>query len=244
MKVQIYQDYASLSAFAAEEIIRLIKEKPAATICLASGDSPKLTCELFVKRAIDEKLDLSGFFFIGLDEWVGLSPDTEGSCHSDFKKRIFEPLSISPAQYHLFNGLSDNLENECAVMDKIIREKEGIDLMIVGIGMNGHIGFNEPGVDFKLLSHVTELDETTVLVGQQYFKQPVTLKKGITLGLAHLMNAKKVFLVANGERKATVIKKAVEGEVTNSFPSSIMRQHANGFILVDEKAASLLNKSR
>jgi len=243
MNIQIFKDYASLSAFAAKEIIHMLKQKPDATLCMASGDSPKLTCELFVKKARDEKVNLSEFFFIGLDEWVGLSGDTEGGCHHDFNKRIFNPLRISPAQYHLFNGLSDDLENECVVMDKIIREKGGIDLMIVGIGMNGHIGFNEPGVDFKLLSHVTELDETTVTVGQKYFQEQVVLQKGITLGLAHLMNAKKVLLLAQGAKKAAVIQKAVEGEISNFFPASIMQQHLHGYVLVDEEAASLLNKA-
>ena len=242
MKVQIYKDYASLSLFAAEEIIRLIKEKPATVICLASGDSPKLTCELFTKKAKEENLDTSKFFFIGLDEWVGLAPDTAGSCHNDFKKRIFEPLDLSSLQYHLFNGLSDNLENECAAMDKIIYEKGGIDLMIVGIGMNGHIGFNEPGTAFDNLSHVINLDEITKSVGQKYFNNPVKLSKGITIGFGHLLNAKKVFLMASGLRKAEVIKKTIEGLVTESFPASIMQKHADGFILIDEEAGSLLSK--
>lgn len=244
MKVLIYEDYKSLSEFAADEIIRLLREKPAALVCLASGDSPKLTCELFSKKAREENMDLSHFTFIGLDEWVGLSPDTEGSCENDFKKRIFEPLGLPSSQYHLFNGLSDNLEMECVVMDNFIREKGGIDLMIVGIGMNGHIGFNEPGVDFNLLSHVIELDQTTIAVGQKYFKQPVLLTKGITLGLAHVLAAKKVLLIASGIKKATVIKNAVEEPVHNLFPASIMQQHPNGFILVDVAAGSLLDKTK
>jgi 6-phosphogluconolactonase/glucosamine-6-phosphate isomerase/deaminase len=95
----------------------------------------------------------------------------------------------------------------------------------------------------QLLSHVINLDETTVSVGQKYFQEEVKLEKGITLGLAHLLNAKKVFLLANGERKAAVIKQAVEGTVSNSFPASIMQQNKNGYIIIDQGAASLLNKS-
>lgn len=129
-------------------------------------------------------------------------------------------------------------------MDNIIAQKGGIDIMVVGIGMNGHIGFNEPGVDFELLSHVIELAEMTVSVGQKYFKEQVTLEKGITLGLSHLSAAKKVLLLANGERKAPVIKKAVEENVSTAFPAGIMQQHANGFILVDTAAASLLNRAK
>jgi galactosamine-6-phosphate isomerase len=241
MNIEIYNNYELLSEATANAMALLIKEKSNAVICIASGDSPKLACELFCKKVKEENVDVSQFFFVGLDEWVGLSPETFGSCHNDFKKRLIQPLGLADSQYHLFNAMAANLQNECTAMDKIIKEKGGIDLMIVGIGMNGHIGFNEPGVDCNLLSHVINLDETTISVGQKYFQQQVLLQKGITLGLAHLINAKKVFLMANGERKATVIKKAVEGEMNNLFPASIMQQHNNGFVFIDNEAASLLN---
>ena len=127
-------------------------------------------------------------------------------------------------------------------MDKFIGEKNGIDIMLVGIGMNGHIGFNEPGASFVNLSHVIELDEITKSVGQKYFTEKMELGKGITIGFKHLLNAKKVFLMANGSKKAEVIKKTVERPVTENFPASIMQQHENGVILVDDEAASLLSK--
>jgi glucosamine-6-phosphate isomerase len=243
MVVKILNSYTELSTYAASEWALLIKNKPNAVVCVASGDSPKLACELFCKKIKEENIDVSNFFFVGLDEWVGLSPETYGSCHNDFQKRLIEPLVLSSSQYHLFDALAIDLESECKKMDEVIQSKGGIDLMIVGIGMNGHIGFNEPGVDFNLLSHIINLDETTVTVGQKYFQEEVTLEKGITLGLAHLMNSKKVLLLANGERKANVIKQAVEGNVSNQLPASIMQQHKNGFVIIDNDAASLLNKS-
>lgn len=128
-------------------------------------------------------------------------------------------------------------------MDEHIAAKGGIDLMIVGIGMNGHIGFNEPGTSFSSLSHVAELEEITKSVGQKkYFDEPVELSKGITIGLGHLMNTKKVLLIANGVKKAEVIQKTVVGPVTESFPASIMQQHKDGYVLIDEEAGSLLKK--
>jgi galactosamine-6-phosphate isomerase len=241
MLVKIFNDYKSLSEYAAAEWATLIQQKPNAVVCVASGDSPKLTCELFCTIVKEKSIDVSNSFFVGLDEWVGLPPHTFGSCYNDFQKRLIKPLGMSAAQYHLFDAMSNNLESECKKMDEVIASKGGIDLMIVGIGMNGHIGFNEPGVDFNLLSHVINLDETTVSVGQKYFTEQVTLEKGITLGFAHLLQAKQVFLLANGERKAAVIKKAVEEGVTNLFPASIMQQHENGFVLIDKEAASGLS---
>ncbi|MES1219892.1 MAG: 6-phosphogluconolactonase, partial [Bacteroidota bacterium] len=134
------------------------------------------------------------------------------------------------------------LAQECKKMDEVIFEKGGIDLMIVGVGMNGHIGFNEPGVSFDNYSHVIDLDEMTITVGQKYFKGPVVLKQGITVGLKHLMQSKRVFMMANGAKKAEVIKTALEGEISNSFPASIMRTHPQGYVIIDEDAASLLEK--
>ena len=112
--------------------------------------------------------------------------------------------------------------------------------MIVGVGMNGHIGFNEPGVSFDNYSHVIDLDPLTLSVGQKYFKGPVHLQKGITVGLQQLMQTKKVFMMANGKKKAEVIKKALEGETGNSFPATIMRLHPDGYVLIDEEAGSLV----
>lgn len=243
MEVKIYQDYQELSEATAEEIIDLVKNKPGAVICLASGHTPALTCQLFAEKALHQKIDLSRITFIGLDEWVGVPPENEGSCHYFFQRQLFEPLRLSPNQIHLFNAMSADLEKECQKIDKVIAEKGGIDLMIVGIGMNGHIGFNEPGVSFDNYAHVIELDETTLTVGKKYFKTAVNLGKGITLGLKHLQESKKVILIANGTKKAGVIKKTVEEKVNNSFPASIMQKHSNGFVMIDQEAAGLLNRN-
>ena len=240
MKTIRFKNYQDLSAYTAGEIADAIKKKPSLLLCLASGHTPALTAKLLVKKLLDEKIEYSQMTFLGLDEWVGLPPANEGSCHYFFKTKLFEPLQLNPSQYFLFDAMADDLKAECKKMDAIISEKGGIDVMLVGIGMNGHIGFNEPGTSFTSLSHVIELDDTTKSVGQKYFKEQTVLHKGITIGLGHLMNAKKVFLMADGNRKAEVIKKTVEGEVSESFPASIMQRHANGFVVVDEDAASLL----
>lgn len=235
-----FSNYQELSAYAANEIANAIKEKPALALCMASGHTPALTAELLAKKLLDEKIDYSQITFLGLDEWVGLPKENEGSCHYFFKTKIFEPLQLQPSQYFLFDAMSADLEKECKKMDAIIADKGGIDIMLVGIGMNGHIGFNEPGTPFNIQCHVIELDDTTKTVGQKYFKEKTELHKGITIGLGHLMNAKKVFLKADGKRKAEVIQKTVEGELSEGFPASIMQQHTNGFVIVDEEAASLL----
>ena len=242
MQKKIYNDYHTLSLHAAAEIIDLVANKPEAVLCLASGDTPRLMCKLMIERAIKEKVDFSHCTIIGLDEWIGIPPENEGSCHYFFQTQVINPLHLSSAQIHLFNALSKDPLQECAVMDKTIREKAGIDLMIVGVGMNGHIGFNEPGTSFDYYSHVTDLDDTTITVGQKYFTQPVPLKKGITLGLKHLLESKKAIVLANGIKKAAIIKKVLEENITNQTPASIIRKHPQGILLIDEEAASLLKK--
>jgi galactosamine-6-phosphate isomerase len=242
MELKIYKDYQALSEKAADEIIDLVKSKPGAVFCLASGDTPRRTCTLTVEKAIRENIDFSRCTFIGLDEWVGVPPENEGSCHYFFRRHLLKPLKIPVANIHLFDALSDDLENQCKAMDDIIAAKEGIDLMIVGIGMNGHIGFNEPGVSFDLKAHVISLDEITLSVGQKYFSEAITLEKGITLGLRYLVQAKKVLLLANGIKKAAVVKRTVADQVNNAFPATIMQSHPNGWVMVDEEASSLLHK--
>jgi len=236
MRLKQFKNYEELSDFAATDIADAIKNKPSLVLCLASGDTPKLTVDLLVKKIKEEKINYSKITFIGLDEWVGLPPTNTGSCHYFFQNKLIGPLQLKPSQYFLFDALADDLQNECKKMDQFINDKNGIDIMLVGIGMNGHIGFNEPGTSFNSLSHVIELDEITRSVGQKYFNEQVELGKGITIGFKHLLNTKKVFLMANGSKKAEVIKKTVEGPVTESFPASIMQKHNNGLVIVDEEA--------
>jgi glucosamine-6-phosphate isomerase len=242
MQLKIYKDYHTLSSHAAAEIIGLVKNKPGAVLCLAAGDTPRLTYAFIAKKAMDEKADFTRCTFIGLDEWVGIPPGNEGSCRFFLQTQLFDPLQIAASQTHLFNALAEDLSHECATMDKIIAEKGGIDLMFAGVGMNGHIGFNEPGASVNNYSHVTDLDDTTQSVGQKYFQQPARLRKGITLGLKHFLESGKAIIIANGIKKAGVMRKVLEEEITTNMPASIIRSHAQGMVMIDEEAASLLKK--
>lgn len=241
MEIQVFRNYEELSKKAAEEIVSTIKMKPDAVICLASGHSPQRSCEIFVEQVTGKKIDISHASFIGLDEWVGINPDDPGSCQYFLRNNIINPLGLKRSNYHLFNAMSADLFEECAKMDNTISQLGGIDLMIVGIGMNGHIGFNEPGVSFDLTCHVAELDETTQNVGQKYFSEKKILKNGITLGLSHLMHARKALLLANGTNKRDIVSKALNGEVSSMIPASIFQTHANSLVLLDSDAASMLN---
>jgi len=243
MELKIFKDYDELSFAACEEIIRIIKTKPDAVLCLATGQSPILTYQLLVEKITTEKIDISNITFIGLDEWVGIPPEMEGSCQHFLQTRLFKPLKVSASQVYLFDALANDTDKECKRMNKIIKEKGGIDFMLVGVGMNGHIGFNEPGVAINNYAHVIELDETTKAVGQKkYFDKPVTISKGITLGLQDFLDARFAIMIANGAKKADIIKKTMEEPINTNIPATLMRMHKNSLLMVDEEAASLLDK--
>lgn len=244
MQVKIFSNHQALSAAAASAVMATIKNKPGAVICFASGETPRLTCRILVEKIKGEQIPINDCTFIGLDEWVGIPPQNEGSCHYFFQNELIHPLGMPQDQFYMFDAMSANLQEECSKMDRLIAEKGGIDIIIVGIGMNGHIGFNEPGVSFRNYSHVIDLDETTRTVGQKYFNTPQVLQQGITLGLQHLLDAGEAILMANANRKAEVIKRTVQGQVGNDFPASIMQTHANGIVMIDEEAASLLDQNR
>lgn len=243
MRLTIEQTYDRMSLRAAIRVVNVVKNKPDALICIAAGDTPRLTCELVAGLAKRENVDFSKCYFVSLDEWVGIPPENEGSCQYFLRTHLFMPLKIAEDHIHLFDAMSDNLTDECTTMDKFIKDHNGIDLIIVGVGRNGHIGFNEPGVPFNEYSHVVDLDETTQSVGQKYFREETKLTKGITLGLQHLMEARHAILIANGIKKADVIREAIEGEIGPHMPASIMRKHNNGEMIIDEEAGSKLTST-
>jgi len=240
MELKIHKDYNELSATAAAMIIDYVKNKPEALLCFATGDTPKLTYQLVAETAMKDKVDFGQCFIIGLDEWMGVSPDNPGSCHWFLHEYLFKPIGIDSSQVHLFNAFG-NEKDECRKMNKLIAVN-GIDLMVVGVGMNGHIGFNEPGTDINSLVHVANLDETTTTVGQKYFKDKVEIGKGITVGLKQVMETDTLLMMASEKKKAPVVKRAVEENVSTVFPATLIRQHKNGILMIDNEAASELNQ--
>jgi len=240
MQVKIFDDYSTMSAAAAEIIIDCVKNKPNVLLAFATGNTPILTYKLLAEKVKQQNVDVSKCFCIGLDEWVGVPPTVKGSCHYDLHEHIFKPLGLKQSQIHLFDGLSDDLESECKKINDLVREHGAVDCLIAGIGINGHVGFNEPGVDPSLEAHDQLLHPTTLTSGQNYFKEVTKLEKGLTLGLSQAMSAAKFLIVANGRSKADIIKKTVHGKVTNEVPASYVQQCENGIVLIDKEAASAL----
>jgi galactosamine-6-phosphate isomerase len=238
MQIQTFQNPERLATHTAQFIIDLVREKPTATLILTSGDTPVLTYKKIVELA--QATDFEQVTIIGLDEWVGIPATSEGSCRYIVEENLLKPLNINPNQYTFFDSMNANLEAECKRVDKLLFEKGGADLIIVGVGINGHIGLNEPGTSFGNYCHVSELAEITISVGQKYFKSNTPLTQGITIGLKHLLEAKVAILIATGERKAEILKETIDQEPNVDLPATVFKLHKNTYVWLDEAAAKLL----
>jgi glucosamine-6-phosphate isomerase len=241
MNIQILENYDEMSKAAADLIIRQVNRKPDSLLCLAAGGTPVGTFRVLVQAAQAGKVDFSQVKFVGLDEWVGIDQSEKGSCFEMLSTDFFTPLQISRQQIQFFNGKAADLTEETKRIDDYIFSQGAIDLMLLGLGVNAHLGFNEPGVSFETYSHVIDLDPVTATVGQKYFSEQKELRQGITLGIRHVLNAKTVILIANGASKAEAVYHMVKGEVTNQVPASVLQRHANCHVLLDTEAAKQIS---
>jgi len=240
MKIIISNNYEAMSVKAFEDVVAIMQAASKPLICVASGDSPSGIYKNIVKGVGSNKINIDSWCFLGLDEWVGLNGDDEGSCRYHLNRELFNPLAIPANRICFFDGAASDLEDECKITEAHIKEHNGIEIAILGLGMNGHIGMNEPHTSIQTRSHIINLDPLTVEVGQKYFKKPQPLTKGITLGIDTLMDAKHIVLIVSGAKKAAIVKKVLEGPISEAVPASLLRSHPNCSIYLDDAAASAL----
>lgn len=242
MNIRVNADYEEMSRAAADFIIDYVKKNPAALLCFPSGDTPTGLFRFLVQDARQGLVDFSDCFFIGLDEWVGLNGNDAGSCRHYMDEHLLIPLNIKADKIYFFDGAAADIEAECDRINEFIARKGPLDLMMVGLGMNGHVGLNEPGVDFSLHAHISELQDNTKTVAKKYFQKEVALSQGITLGPKDLLESKLAVLIASGSKKAGIVGGALEGEINENTPASIFQQHTNAYVFLDSDAARLLSK--
>jgi len=240
MKQIIYSDYNELSVKTAEQIAAIISRKPDALLCFPAGETSVGTFKHLIVLNQEDKISFKKCKIVGLDEWANIGAMKSENCFSFLKKYLFDHIDYSEENLCFFDGESADLKKECIKTDDFLKKNGPIDMMLLGAGMNGHLGLNEPGTSFDLYSHIVNLDETTKSVGQKYFSGKVTLSKGVTLGIKYIMEAKTVILQLNGNRKAEVVKKLIDSEVSPAFPASAIKSHINSFLLLDKEAARYL----
>ena len=243
MKIIRATDYYDLSRKAANIISAQVIMKPNCVLGLATGGTPVGTYKQLVEWYNKGDLDFSEVTTVNLDEYRGLPREHPESYWSFMHKNLFDLVNIRPEAIHLPDGTNMDSAAECAHYDEIIRQLGGVDLQLLGIGHDGHIGFNEPGAAFELGTHCVSLTEETIEANKRFFDGDVNQvpKQAYTMGIKTIMQARKVLMVANGAGKADIVKKAFFGPVTPEVPASILQMHPDFTLVLDAEAASRLD---
>jgi glucosamine-6-phosphate isomerase len=240
-KINIYPNYTIMSSAAAGRVIDLMNHKPESVVCFPSGSSPKGMFDALVTANQNGRVDFSKCVFIGLDEWIGLGAGDDGSCRDLLDRDFLKPVGLRDDQVVFFDGKAFDPQAECDRINKIVESLGGLDLIILGVGMNGHLALNEPGTSWDTYAHISELDPVTVEVGQKYFNQPTTLTRGITVGIRHILEARAAILLASGSAKAPVVRRALAFPVSKDFPATVLQNHLNAEFILDAEAAELIS---
>ena len=232
MKFIKAKNYEELSQIAGEIIATQIKEKPTTVLGLATGSSPVGTYKYLAKSGVD----FSKVKTINLDEYVGLDVNHKQSYRRFMNENLFDNINIDKNNTYVPNGVAKNLEEETKQYDQRIEDFGGIDLQLLGIGVDGHIGFNEPDNHFTAQTHVVTLDPSTIEANARFFSSKNEVpKQAITMGMKGIMTAKKIVLVANGKNKKEILEKAMYGNISPLVPASILQLHSDITIIYSEE---------
>ena len=241
MRIIVTKDYEDMSKKAAAIIAAQVAEKPDCVLGLATGSPPIGTYKNLVEWYENGSLDFSQVRTVNLDEYRGLPRDNDQSYYYFMHDNLFNHVNIDEANTNVPDGTNPDADAECARYEALIASYGGQDLQLLGLGHNGHIGFNEPAQEFDKTTHCVDLQESTIEANKRFFASADDVpKQAYTMGIGTIMKAKKILVVANGEGKADIVAKAFFGPVTPEVPASILQFHPNVTIVVDEAAASKL----
>lgn len=236
MRIYKARDYEHISQIAANIIASQITLKPDSVLGLATGGTPVGTYKKLVEKHKNCDLCFSGVKSINLDEYCGLSADSPQSYAYFMNENLFSHVNIKAENINIPNGLATDAATECKRYDEVVRDNP-MDIQLLGIGMNGHIGFNEPANELHLDSHHVGLTSSTIEANKRYFEREEDVPKtAYTVGIGAIMSAKQVLLLASGEAKADILYKALKGPITTEVPASLLQLHINVIVVADEAA--------
>ena len=237
MKIYKAKDYKDMSRKAANIISAQVIMKPNCVLGLATGSTPIGTYDQLVEWYNKGDLDFSEVTTVNLDEYKGLPRTNDQSYYYFMHQHLFDRVNIDPERTNVPNGMEPDAEKECGRYEELIRSLGGVDLQLLGLGHNGHIGFNEPGEAFEKETHCVDLTESTIEANKRFFASADDVpKQAYTMGSKTIMQAKKILIVVNGENKADIVERAFFGPVTPEVPASILQLH-NDVTLVGDEAA-------
>ena len=230
-------DYEEMSRKAADRIAAQILLKPDCVLGLPTGSTPEGVYSELVRKHREEGLDFGRVRTVNLDEYAGLKGEDRQSYRFFMNSRLFSHVNILPENTFLPDGTADDLRKVCEDYDALIRHLGGLDLLLLGIGVNGHIGFNEPGDSFIAGTHVAALTGSTRRANARLFESPEEVPRtAVTIGLAAIMQARRILLIASGEAKARALKEALQGPVVPALPASILQLHRDVTVIADAEA--------
>lgn len=237
MKIYKAKDYKDMSRKAANIISAQVIMKPNCVLGLATGSTPIGTYDQLVEWYNKGDLDFSEVTTVNLDEYKGLPRTNDQSYYYFMHQHLFDRVNIDPERTNVPNGMEPDAEKECGRYEELICSLGGVDLQLLGLGHNGHIGFNEPGEAFEKETHCVDLTESTIEANKRFFASADDVpKQAYTMGIKTIMQAKKILIVVNGENKADIVERAFFGPVTPEVPASILQLH-NDVTLVGDEAA-------
>lgn len=240
-RIIVVKDEQTVGKWAADVFEQVISRKPDCLLGLATGTTPLTLYRELVRRYHRQMLDFSGIHTVNLDEYVGMPPENHQSYRYFMEKNLFQQININPKNTHLLNGLAGDAKSECRAYDRLIDELGGIDLQLLGIGQNGHIGFNEPSDNFYLQTHEVTLTEETRRANARLFAEDeIVPSQALTMGCGYIFAARKILLLAIGSGKAKILQRALFGQVTPQVPASLLQLHPDVTIIADEAAGRLL----
>ncbi|MDE6386222.1 MAG: glucosamine-6-phosphate deaminase [Lachnospiraceae bacterium] len=243
MRVYCAKDYEHASRTAANIISAQIIMKPDCVLGLATGSTPIGTYEQLIRWYEKGDLDFSKVKSINLDEYKGLTAENDQSYRYFMNTHLFDSVNIDKNNTFVPDGTEADSEKACRDYDEIIRSHGGVDLQILGLGHNGHIGFNEPADDFAKGTHCVKLTESTISANARFFASMDDVpKEAYTMGIGSIMQAKKIVVIVSGEGKKDIVKKAFLGPITPQVPASVLQLHSDVILVGDEAALSEYNK--
>ncbi|MBM3234061.1 glucosamine-6-phosphate deaminase [Candidatus Pacearchaeota archaeon] len=242
MLVKIQKNYKELSEKAAEILIKEISKNPSIVICFATGSTPPGMYKKLVLAYKKKKIRFSGITSFNLDEYYKIKRKDKNSYCYYMHKILFDKINIKNKNINFLNGEAKNYKKECENYEKKINDKP-IDIQILGVGVNGHIAFNEPGSKFNSKTRLVRLSQETIKANSRFFKNKKSMpKKALTMGISTIKKAKKIILLASGEKKAEAIFHLVKGNLDEKWPLTSLKNHNNLVVIIDKKAASLILK--
>jgi glucosamine-6-phosphate deaminase len=237
MKLIRTENYTEMSLEAGKIIVDKIRTNPSLTLGLATGSTPKGVYDYLIQDHEENETTYKQVKSVNLDEYIGLSTEDPNSYHYFMNQTLFKHLDINENQTHIPNGAASDLEQECLRYEQLIKELGGIDLQLLGIGQNGHIGFNEPGTPFTSTTHIVTLAQNTREANSRFFNSLEEVPThAITMGIASILKSKEILLLVSGERKAEALYKFVNGEISEEFPASALKYHSNVTVIADRDA--------